>query len=604
MKRIIFYAICVIAAAASLASCKKTLPDGECSIKTFSLQASLNSSLSSDINGVIDQSAKTITLVIPASVSTVSFIPSFEATKDDVVYAEDQIIESGVSTVTISSGVRISAIDAVSGLEARYTLVVNYNDGMAELCSVVFKQEDNSLLSEDVFPWEIAEEMIVRVPSEAFRKELVLTVEAGDNDAIKVNNTAVESGSSIKVDTSFPIDITVTDEYAGASAKYVLKVGKILGYVISKLGTYAEGTVADFSMALNPNDKLPYFAYTRKVGDEKYNGVSIAKWDGSAFALVGPSGIADNSARAASKPKVAFGKDGSVYAYYLAGDVASKPTVRILSGEWNVVGTAGITPQNCNSSYLYPFFVHPATGRPAFFWNGNTKNQASYRVMNYAGFSGDAWSVNVVAAAPALGSGGTTNSGMYYTSSAYVSSEKVFIGSSFNEFGYYVHEVAADGTLTPIVENFLPAGAPYGLPGNLGLAGITDDELYLFAADAAAGTMQIYSVDKEEKTLKPFGAGLPVTIAANGNISTNASFGVSPATPLVMAVADQDGKVPGFFFLNEGLQWDAVSVDAPVASKSVYYVAFNQDGYGYAAYLSADGIELYGVGLEADILPE
>ena len=605
MKRLVLTVVCIIASVAAFVSCEpKQVPDGKCEITSFALTAALNSSLSADIVGVVDGNEKTITLVKPASVSATSFIPTFEATEWDDVVIENVLAKSGETTVTIVDGARVNVTDQVSDINVQYRIVVLSNDEEAVLTSAVFKKADNDKLAEDVAPEAIAPEMVVRVPGAAFRQELVLTVAAGDNDVIKVNNEEVASGSSIKVDTNFPIDIVVSDAVAGKNVKYVLKVGKILEVVVSKFGSYAEGTMNDFTMAVNPNDGAPYFAYTRKLDGEKNNGVSVAKWNGSAFELVGPTGVADASARSASKPKVAFAKDGSVYAYYLAGDVASKPTVRKLDGgAWAVVGAAGITPQNCNTSYLYPFFIHPATGKPAFFWNGNTKNQASYRVMNYAGFSGDAWSVNVVGNAPALGSGGTTNSGMYYTSSAVVTSEKVYIGSSFNEFGYYVHEVAGDGTLTPVVDNFLPTGAPYGLPGNLQLSG-SDDALYLLAADASANILQVYSVDKSGKTLKPYGAGIPVTISASGSITENAGFAVNPNGGLIIAAVDQAEKVPGFFYLNESLQWDAFKVDAPVANKSVYYVAFNKDGKGFIAYLSANGIELYGAGLEDDILPE
>lgn len=224
--------------------------------------------------------------------------------------------------------------------------------------------------------------------------------------------------------------------------------------------------------------------------------------------------------------------------------------------------------------------------------------------MNYASFSGSDWSVNLVAAAPALGSGGTTNSGMYYTSSYVITGDKVFIGTSFNEFGYYVHEVASDGSLTAIVENVLPANAPYGLPTNLQLCTGEGDALYLFAADAATKVMQVYSVDKSGKTLKPYGAGIPVNISANGSITENAGFAVNPAGGLIVAIVDNAEKVPGFFYMNDSLQWDAFEITAPVANKSIYYAGFNADGKGFISYLSANGVELYGVGLEDDILPE
>lgn len=606
MKRLAVKIVCLVASVSLFASCELfEKPDGECRVISFDLKAALNPALDKDIIGTVDETDGSITLVIPSSVTEVSFIPSFEATKDDVVYAQEQELESGVTKVTISGGVNISVIDTKSSMQNHYTLRVNYNDGEAELKSVTFKQADNSTLTEDVAPETIASEMVVRVPAAAFRTELLMTVEAGSNDVIKVNNQPVESGASIKVDTSFPIDITVSDELAGASNKYVVKVGKILSYVVSKLGSYTEGTLNDFTMTLNPVDGKPYFAYTRKLDGEKNNGVSVAKWNGSSFELVGATGIADASARSASKPQIAFAADGTLYAKYLGGDVASRPTVKKFNGAWELVGTAGFTPQNCNTSYAFPFFVHPATSALAFFWNGNTKNQASYRTINYANAAGGEWVFSTISGTvPAYK---TDNSGMYYGSSEVIDGDKVYIVSSFNQYGYFVHEVNADGTLNTIVDNYLPDGAPYGIPGSLKLASDRKGGLYVLAADASsASKLQVYSVDPTEKTFMPFGAGIPVTISSQGAITEDVGFGVCPTRFLVVAVWDNKENIPVFAYLDESLQWSEFAVDIPAAAKNAYQVAFDEDGNGYIAYWSNtnNSIELYSVGEEEDILPE
>lgn len=607
MKKLISILACTLAAISVLVSCQpKETPDGKCELTAFSLTHSLNSTLPADIVGVIDAANKSIVLVVPTSVTTTSFIPTFTATQYDVVKIGGTEVTSGQTSVTITDGTKVSLSDLVSSLTAEYTITILANDEAAELVSVSFKAADNSLLEEDVAPEAIAPEMLVRVPGTAFRQELTLTVSAGSGDAISVNNTVVESGSSIKVDTSFPIDITVSDAIAGKSVDYVLKVGKILEVVVSKLGVYNEGTINDFTMTLNPTDNLPYLAYTRKVGEEKNNNVSIAKWNGNGFALVGPTGLADASSRSASKPKVAFGKDGTVYAFYLGGEVASRPTVKKLDSDWVLVGSTGFTPYNNNTSYYFPFFVHPSNGKPFYFWNGNTKNVDAYRTMNLSTFSGDSWSSSTVSGViPAYGSGISASSGMYYTSYAALTGEKAYIASSFNQFGYYVHEVNADGSLTTIVDNYLPSDAPYGLPANLQLKAGKDGALYFFAANASGdGSMQIYSVDLTGKTLKSYGAGIPITIGSNGSISVGGAFGINPVDGLTVAVYGNKGEAPKFIYLDDSLQWSEFKVEAPVATATVFEIVYDKDGNGYAAYQSENGIELFRVGLEADILPE
>lgn len=603
MKKLISLAACIMAVVMVAVSCTpKDKPDGRCELTSFDL--------SSTIAGTIDAAAKTITVVIPTSVTSNSFTPTFKVTDYDVVTIGGTPVTSGETAVILADGTKVIVADEVSAMTTEYIIKVISNDQKAELLGVSFKAADNSLLSEDVTPDAIASEMVVRVPGEAFRQELTVTVEAGFNDVIKVNNETVTSGSSIKVDTNFPIDITVTDSVDGATAKYVLKVGKILNYVVSKLGVYAEGTMNDLSMTLNPNDNLPYFAYTRKLEGESNWGVSLAKWNGSAFEMVGPTGIADASGRSASKPQVAFAKDGTTYVKYLAGEVASKPTVKKLDAAWTLIGEAGCgLTHNANTSYAYPFYVDPTSSKPVIFWCGNTKNQADYRTMNYASANGESWSTVIVTGSiPAYGSGATTTSGMYYTSCAVENDGKIYIVSSFNQFGYYVHEVNADGTLKTIVDNFIPDNAPYGIGSNLQMKLGPNGTLYVLAVvNAGDNSMQVYTVDQNAGTLKPYGAGSSAISILSTGAEEDYGMAVNPIDGLVVSVYDTEkGKgAPVFAYLDDNLQWNTFEVDNPALSTSAFYMQFDKTGENcYVAYMAADGINLYRIGLEADILPE
>lgn len=603
MKRIILAAIGAMAILAGFTSCIKDNPDGLCEITSFALQ---NPNTGEIIQGTIDQTGKTISLVVPAADAGKQFLVNFNATEYDEVSVGGIAIYSGMATISATDGMKIDVKDDVSAMTNSYTLVVKQNDGTAELVAVAFKKADNSALTEDVIPAEIAPEMVVRVPGEAFQKELTMTVEAGAGDKIKVNGADVENGAGVKVDTSFPVDITVSDEVAGISNQYVVKVGKILEVIVTKLGTYTEGTIAtsDLDVAINPADGLPYFGFVRKVGEDKYNGMSVVKWDGNAFSNVGASGFSNSASRAASKPHIAFAEDGTLFAYYVGGAVANRPTVMKYSGEWAYVGQEGNTSVNVNTSYAYPFFVLPGSTKPAFFYNGNTKNTPSYRTMNFNVFNGDSWSESVVTGTvPAYGSGSTANSGMYYTSDIVAAGEKRYIGSSFNEFGYYIHEVGADGSLTSIVDNYIPAGEKCGLPGNVSIAADGEGNLYFLGAVWSGAIMQLYKVDIAGKTMNAYGTGIPVSISSSGGVSTKVEFGINPVSGLFVAAYD-DTEGPAFIFINESLQWNKFEVSDAAAAKTDYKILFNKEGNGYIAYISANGIELYGIGLEADIIPE
>ena len=603
MKRIISTAISMMAILAVFTACNHENPDGVCEITSFSLQ---NSTTGDKIPGTIDQTGKTISVVVPAADIEKEFIVNFTTSEYDEVSVSGYALHSGMASIWPTDGMKIDVKDNVSGLSTSYTLIVKQNDGAAQLTAVSFKKAENSDLTEDVAPAEITPEMIVRVPGAAFQKELNMTVAAGEGDIIKVNGQEVASGSSTKVDTSFPIDITVSDEVAGASSQYVVKVGKILEVVVTKLGTYTEGTIAtsDLDVAISPADGLPYFGFVRKAGEDKYNGMSVVKWDGNAFSNVGASGFSNSASRAASKPHIAFAEDGTLFAYYVGGGVASRPTVMKYSGEWAFVGQEGNTSVNVNTSYAFPFFVLPGSTKPAFFYNGNTKNTPSYRTMNFNVFNGDSWSESVVTGTvPAYGSGSTASSGMYYTSDIVAAGEKRYIGSSFNEFGYYIHEVGADGSLTSIVDNYIPAGEKCGLPGNVSIAADGEGNLYFLGAVWTGAIMQIYKVDIAGKTMNAYGTGIPVSISSSGGVNTKVEFGINPVSGLFVAAYDGT-EGPAFIFINESLQWNKFEVSGAEAAKTDYKILFDKEGNGYIAYISANGIELYGIGFEADIIPE
>ena len=604
MKKLISILACTLAAISVLVSCQpKETPDGKCELTSFSLTHSLNSTLPADIVGVIDAANKNIVLVVPTSVTTTSFIPTFTATQYDVVKIGGTEVTSGQTSVKITDGTKVSLSDLVSSLTAEYTITILANDEAAELVSVSFKAADNSLLDVDVAPEAIAPEMLVRVPGDAFRKELTLTVSAGSGDAISVNNTVVESGSSIKVDTSFPIDITVSDAIANKSVDYVLKVGKILEVVVTPLGTYTEGELNDFTMKLNPADNLPYFAYTRKLEGESNWGVSVAKWTGSSFTLVGPTGVADNSGRSANQPKVAFAKDGTLYAFYNAGDVASKPTVRKLDSEWKIVGTAGITAQNYGTSYPNTFFVHPANSQPAFVWSGNSKKTDSYRKMNYAYWNGSAWTSTIESNNVPEYVSGTEKA--FYSSTNAIVNDKLFVATAFNQCGYYIHEVGADGSLTPVVVDFKPGTSLHGLPFCIQLIAGKDGSLFFFGADRGANAMQLFTVDQDAKTLKPYGAGIPVEIGATGEISEGFAVGISPVDGTVISAQKVKTDLkPVIAYLDDSLQWSNFPIETETASGTTVQIAYDKDGKAYVSYMTEKGIQLYSVGLEADILPE
>lgn len=609
MKKFFIPFVCAIAMSAAFTSCEKApTPDGEVSLVSISLTKALNPSLPADVAGKIDQTAKTVGFVIPTSVTETSFIPTFTVTEFDAVSVEGAAVESGVTSVKIAEGTKISVKDEISALDAEYTVSVVPNDGAAELLTLVFKGEENDLLSEDVAPEAIEEKMLVRVPGAAFQKELKLSATAGLNDIVKINGEeAGEAG--VVVDTHFPIDITVTDAVAGTTATYELKVGKILNYVLSHLTTYVEGTMgSDVSMEINPVDNTPYITYVRKVDGDSYNRVSVAKFNGSAFEIVGTSGFSAD-VKAASRATMAFDGNGTPYVKYVGGEVASRNSVQKFNGSaWELVGEAGqLTSVNVNTTYMYPIVFEEGSNQPIVLFNGNTKaTTESYRNMNYTKFNGSEWTESVFPGVPAYGSKGTSG-GMYYNSAVTNSNGKVYMVSALNEYGFFVHELKGNGDFSLIINDYIPEGEQCGLPGNIGIACDSEGTPYIFEAIWSKSVMQIYKVDVEKKSLNEYATALPIAISSSGGTTHDAAFGINPVSNLVVAVVDggEDAKsAPVFKYLDETMQWNDFDTDFADAAKSAFNVRFTKDGVGYISFSTANGIELFQIALEADILPE
>lgn len=615
MKRILAFVSITLTLVAGTVSCNNDpKADGVAQITSFSLQSSLNSNLSSNVDGVIDEQAKTISLVLPEG-SGSSFIPTFTVTDDDVVKAGATVVTSGVTSISVTDGAKLSVTDEVSELNVAYTLSVKENDGAAELKSVSFLKADNSVLTADVTPEAIASEMVVRVPSAAFKQELTLTVEAGLNDIVKVNGKETSDGK-IKVDTSFPIDITVTDEVAKTTASYTLKVGKVLEYVVTKVGTITDGTkiFGNIALAINPKDGKPWIAYSKEIEGDKIDRVAVQKFDGTSFSYVGESYITPNpDSKDAKDPTLAFSADGTAYLKYYGGEASSRNTIWKFGSSWEVVGKASVNSVNASSTYDAPLYIQ-SNGHPAFFFTGNTKKSTdSYRTIVAEYFDGSEWVEKVAAAsgiAPKYGEP-TSKDGMFYAAVYTEHKGKTYMLATFNQWGYCLYEVGDKCALTPVVYDYKPSSSEYGLPGNHSIAS-NGENLFVFAADKSAGKMQVYKVDTPAKTLSEYGEGLAVNIASNGGITEDASFSVSQEGLMVVATSDKDNNT-SFKFMNSNLQWEDFTVSEKprsIASAGKYRIAFDANGNGYIAYPGETGdtktgnIEVYKVALEADILPE
>lgn len=596
-----------------ISACEK--PDSQVGILSFSVSKSLNSVLSYDINGVVDETSKTINLTIPSAAINAELIPTFTATEYDEVSISGKSLSSGVTPVVLANGAKVNVDDNVSELSTSYTLVVLNNDEMAELLSMEFKAADNELLNEDVVAEKIEQEMIVRVPEKAFMQELVMTVSAGLNDVIKVNGEAVESGSSIKVDCSFPIDIIVTDEIAKTSASYVVKVGKILGLKMTKLGEYIEDGCSNTdypTMAISPVDGLPYIAYSRKRIDPKdsYAQASVVKWNGSSFEPVGALGFTGSGAdKAANKPIMAFDKNGTPHVAIIDAKNNTAPAVlKFDSGNWTLLGDA-VTDKKVSSSYEVELVFDPVNNTPYVFaqGNGTGKTDPIYRGMLVNSFSGS-WQNSLMQGTPAVN--GTD--GVYARSRSVVIGNEVYTISAFSGKslgGYYIFKLS-DGGWQLLGSNFL--GQQHITA--VSIAKDMQDNLYAMAAVGGSGSYEVklFSVDKTNGEMSEVGSSVT---AIGDRTFAYQDFAISPVDGNVVTVyknvasesTDIENNTPRFRFIDpETGDWTSPIKVSDEKVDSQIYVRYSKDGKCYACFLdgNTDSIVLYSIGYEDDILPE
>lgn len=398
MKRFI-QIISAVAMVAAIVACEKNpSPDGECGIDSISFDKSSNSALSQDIIGTVADG--NITFIIPSSITETSFTATFAATKYDEVKIDGKVAESG--SAKVKDGSKIEVTDDISTMNAEYSVKFIANDGIAELASIVFKAADNSALDEDIAPEAIAPEMIVRVPSAAFRQELKISVEAGLNDAIKINGEKVESGATVAVDTQFPIDIVVSDEISGVSQTYVLKVGKILQNLWTTAGIYTNSEVGTYvDLAVDAASDVPYVV----IGETTYDpetGKAVTKdmptvlvYKDGTFAPLGANKFLECQTSYSNIDVI----DGIPY---VAFQDAGAPTKNRLScvvykdGEWSFVGERGCMAKITGISYYrFAMKLDPVTKYPVVAEGVNEAiNGLAKRDLGVSVFNGSEWDAN------------------------------------------------------------------------------------------------------------------------------------------------------------------------------------------------------------------
>ena len=486
----------------------------------------------------------------------------------------------------------------------------------AELKSFTLLAEDNDGLEVDYAVQSIAPEMVLRIPGGGIGKTLKATLTAGENDVIKVNDVDIADGK-VSFNATFPVDVVVTNSKSGLVSSYVVKVGKILNLVCSELPTYTETPDASHSLssfvAANPVDGNLYLAYERQLMVEstdsekpglvleKYKNVSVVKWNGAAYEIVGNSGIADNSSRATNIAEFDFDADGNAYVIHYGEKTANTPGVKKFDGtSWSILG-----PQEFEDK------INTTFGEATFYMDGG---KPSFIVMSRTNiyhsaifsFDGTAWNCkNDIPGTPAYDAAAKKD--QFWRAVSLTDGDQTYIVSAYNQHGLYMHSVK-NNTFTPLVSEFKPEGQEYVLP-NMTLRKGVDGKLYLLASILEPAAMQVFRYNEQAKIFETYTEPLTgYTIGGTLNsIQQPTTFFILPTGQfVVIRIKDE---YPEYCMLDENRKWTEWTKASTKKHYSQCDAAMSKDGTILMAYISrgddkVNRIESSIIKLEDDVLPE
>jgi len=484
----------------------------------------------------------------------------------------------------------------------------------AQLLSFEILKADNAFLDKDYFAELITPNMVIRVPGGGMDKSFKATIKVGEFDKLYVNGAAVElTDASAKVDFQgkFAVDIEVVNTKSSKSAAYEVKIGKILQLVSKKVATMpaSDGMVytsTSYKAAINPKTGEMWVAYSfTPTGGVK--NIGVKKYSNNAFAQVGPEGIVpaptEGSAIAVSTVcSLTFDEQGNAYILYYGGDVKNSLSMRKFDGaEWTLVGKAGISGKISTAWGQLPSIYFDDSGNPGFAYLTSAYANGLYS------YDGTDWKDGTISGFPGFKEDESrgSNPGIFYNGPTARLNGKLYAFWTANWYGLYVYEMSGSAWTQTSIQDYMEQGEKNMLPGNMATA-IKNGKILLLATNQVAAQEQIYEFDGSKLT--KYGAAFAIPISSGGSPNP-VVFGVNPVDGQVLVVKLDDEKKPWFSVMNADGGWeDFVAVEEGLASYGGLAMGFDQKGNALVVYpddaKGESGFPLYSIGLEDDILPE
>ena len=496
------------------------------------------------------------------------------------------------------------------------------SDGKAEMLTFGFYQEDNSGLDGDYVVTAVEREMIIRLPEALFdnttlKGSLVARFTVGENDAVYVGAVEQVSGQTAN-DYNYPVDFTVTDQIDNSSAQYTVRVGKILDTNWSEIATITGDNNAideDLFMRINPKDGMPYFFYTDEyelAGETTPRpSAVVSKWDGSQIVPVGTPGF---SQRVSYPFDLQFDGNGNPYIFYIGyvdGSSGKTIVMNYNGASWSVVGKAGYSTLTVLSSFGGAMGVDPGNSQVFTVFSNNSRDgEVPRRAAVYSTFNGSAWTSDQLFSAAGdqlVANPKTITVGndiyMLYAVQNNIAQDAPDLAKGYSLLKY------SNGNWSKVVDNFCLSSAQSHY-GNISLAADSQGNIYCAFFDSAESNwvMQLWKV--EGSTFVKVGNSLNLTV--DGNSSGLYSVAVDKDdVPQIIARNEADNSISIYKYDTRTSQWgDPFVACQNAGTDSPVQIAFNEDGVGYAVYISRDEVsDAYTYHIlkgeqEADILPE
>ncbi len=169
-------------------------------------------------------------------------------------------------------------------------------------------------------------------------------------------NTIVAGGvaqvsQQTKNDFTAPVDYTVSNSDKTQNLRYTVTVTKANNMAWSEVSVLdatavtgdaaVTGVYAGTIMKISPKDNLPYVAFGVRDADNK---LTVAKFDGSAWAKVGAASFTNKVSGSHYGFDIAL--DGTLYVAYNDQEATNKGGISVMKFDgsaWSLVGNAGIT---------------------------------------------------------------------------------------------------------------------------------------------------------------------------------------------------------------------------------------------------------------------